>query len=143
MAKLYDDDALKAVSGKTIATIIGLSVGSPEVNIVFDDGKTLVFDHEPDCCESVMLEDFGDSDISDYEGATIHEAYQDTNASHPAPEGSYRDDSYTWTFYRIVTNKGTIVMRWLGESNGYYSEDVTATLHDTPYTYGGSNYRRR
>ena len=33
-------------------------------------------------------------------------------------------DSGTWTFYRIQTDKGVAVLRWLGTSNGYYGESV-------------------
>lgn len=34
-------------------------------------------------------------------------------------------DSFTWTTHRIQTKAGVeVIVRWLGESNGYYGEDV-------------------
>ena len=42
----------------------------------------------------------------------------------PRPEDSHGDDSWTYTIFdiRVATHK--VIFKWLGESNGYYSEEV-------------------
>ena len=88
------------------------------------DGKTYALYHSQDCCESVNIEDVS-GDLSDLVDSPILIAEE--SSSNTDPEGYKRDwppESVTWTFYRIGTIKGTVVIRWLGESNGYYSESV-------------------
>lgn len=76
--------------------------------------------HSQDCCESVALEDIS-GDFGDLIGSPIVEAEAVTNSEDNPPQYA---ESFTWTFYKLGTIKGHVTLRWLGESNGYYSEEV-------------------
>ena len=99
-----------------------------EVHLYMHDGEHYIMRHLQDCCESVRLEDIvGDlDDMQDCLILTAEEVSQEGDGS-----GGDKDDedydsygSHTWTFYKFQTNKGAVTLRWLGESNGYYSEKV-------------------
>lgn len=127
--KIVDLDELV---GKTIKEITGLEENSYpyEVRIICDDGNTYLFYHEQDCCESVVLEDFEVSADS-LEGGKIlsaEEVTNDNDGEKPFEEAG----SWTWTFYKIETDKGGLWMRWLGTSNGYYSESVDLVWENKP-----------
>jgi len=115
---------IKDLIGKTV-TRIG---NSPEyVNFITEDGKTFSLCHEQECCENVTVEDIC-GELDDLVGSPIVSASEETSKDVDpegvkAPEGYH--ESFTWTFYRLATNKGTVVIRWYGSSNGYYSESVS------------------
>lgn len=124
----YEDRVeIEALSGKVLTEIRGAQAGSDEVEFVTSDGQTFKMFHSQDCCESVRLEDVI-GDVSDLIGEPL---YASVETSDKDPEGynrEYTPDSITWTFYKLGTRKGWVTLRWLGESNGYYSEGVDIEL---------------
>jgi len=82
------------------------------------------FFHSQDCCENVTIEDVC-GDLTDLIGTPLLVAEEITSDKNPEGiEKEYQDDSFTWTFYKFSTIKGSVTIRWYGESNGYYSEGV-------------------
>ena len=81
------------------------------------DTPTYRFFHEQSCCEQVRVAEVI-GDVQDLVGVPILDAREDTQA------GDNEYGSATWTFYNFRTIKGSVTIRWLGESNGYYGEQV-------------------
>ena len=106
----------------------GFDENRDEFKLYFTDGSYLYMTHYRDCCESVYIEDIV-GDLHDLIGETIVSIEELTNINNVPPTPEEADDSFTWTFYRIRTNKTTITIRWFGTSNGYYSEDVDCYLY--------------
>ena len=101
---------------------------------VTDDKSELVFEndefvfmfyHESDCCEDVQVEDVV-GDLNDLVGKPLDivEVVHHDSEFNPPDVEPVSSDSFTWTFYKFATIKGWVDVRWLGESNGYYSESV-------------------
>ena len=114
-----------AITGKTVTEINGLTQGEGEATFICSDGSEFFMWHDQDCCESVTIDDV-EGDIADLIGSPITLAEESSSDENPdgLPVPEYQD-SFTWTFYRIATAKGFVVIRWYGESNGYYSEEVS------------------
>jgi hypothetical protein len=113
--KAYEAD-IKDMLGRSFNSI---SVCPDGYDIIFeDDDGIFTMYHESDCCEQVRVEDIT-GNLVDLVDSPILLAEASTQ------EGKENDyGSSTWTFYKLATIKGYVDIRWLGESNGYYSESV-------------------
>lgn len=114
--------------GLTLRRISGLEEGSEQATFVTENGRTFKMYHSQDCCESVAINDVV-GDIADLLDSPILRAEERSGgdgdgADFALPQDGY-GESWTWTFYELATIKGSVTIRWLGESNGYYSEDVS------------------
>ena len=65
------------------------------------------------------IEDLIDSEI------LMAEVVSQDGSRYVDDDDYYDWGSSTWSFYKFATVKGYVTLRWLGESNGYYSEGVT------------------
>lgn len=134
----YENDAdFESLVGKTVTAIIpcvleykgitpckSLAKGVDAIIFTTECGKVYMMHHRQECCENVQLEDF-EGDTSDIIGSPILRAEESTNED-KVDKGI---DEYKWTFYKLATIKGWLDLRWLGVSNGYYSESVEFTKY--------------
>lgn len=120
---------IQSLVGKTFTKVFKDECGI-ELYFISPD-KSYMFFHEQDCCEDVYIEDIcGDlEDLTDTPILVAEErtscGNEDDLSSWPTgiPKPEYIE-SFTWTFYEFKTIKGSVTVRWCGQSNGYYSEGV-------------------
>lgn len=112
------------LKGKTLKAINGLCEESDRIYFLTEQESYLMW-HDQSCCEYVRVVDIcGDvNDILNSEILLAEEVSQNTHPKEHPVDTTYID-SFTWTFYKLSTIKGSITIRWLGESNGWYSEAV-------------------
>lgn len=130
-----DSVAFSELAGKTLVSIdCKQQTANDYILFTTDQGEQYKLYHYQDCCESVDIDDIvGDlndlvgtpilyaEEISKYGNASAQTQYAFLDTD---PRSSY-DESYTWTFYKISTIKGSVTIKWYGSSNGYYSESVS------------------
>jgi hypothetical protein len=107
-------------------TFVSIKPSDDVIEIVCADGAIYVMHHDQNCCEHVRIESIV-GDLADLVGTPILVAEEVSNQTpesyDPDPDDNY-EESFTWTFYKLATFKGWVDIRWLGTSNGYYSESV-------------------
>lgn len=119
---LFGEQMLELLVGKIIKKIT-----EDGHSMVFEctDGSVFEAYHMQDCCETVSIHDINLPDLSVLNGEEIYHADSEESSTWPedvAPPDY--NESFTWTTHFIKTKNNTLKVRWLGTSNGYYSESV-------------------
>ena len=84
-------------------------------------GRKIRMYHQQDCCESVSIVGT-DGEWHKLIGKPLLEVDVDNTETIPPSEYA---DSYTQTNFTFRVDDATVICRWIGESNGYYSESVS------------------
>ena len=110
-------------------TIVIIDKGKPfdnEIIFTLDNGEKYLMRDE-DCAKKVFIDDIC-GDVNDIIGSEILLVEEvSSNPNYPKIQYSPETDdyeSYLWTFYKLGTIKGYVDIKWLGSSNGNYSERV-------------------
>ena len=121
-----------------IKRVYGLHEETEDIAFHCKDDYIVVMYHEQDCCEQVYLDScdsvtngvdiYTDCDWCEIEEVSSEGCGSKTYGARSNGE-PWEDDSFTWTFYKLKTNKGYDNMRWYGCSNGYYSESVDFAIY--------------
>ena len=119
----YPDVEVSSLLGQVIREV--RYNGRDEIRFIMDNDDEYLMYHDQDCCESVTVDDIV-GDLHDLEGSPLLISEEVSNGDDPP--GWVADEwneSYTWTYYRFATIRGSVSIRWYGSSNGYYSERVS------------------
>lgn len=120
----YTDRFIASVDDMIGRTFVKVTNLGDEIRFEEKDGSYFKMYHDQDCCEHVNVEDVV-GDLQDLVGSPILKAEEVTGDTPSDYVFDYQPESYTWTFYKFATIKGYVDIRWLGTSNGYYSESVS------------------
>jgi hypothetical protein len=101
-----------------------IDIDKEEMKITCEDNSVFTFYHEQDCCENVYIADTVGDPMS-LKGWKLLSVDMDAENESDGWDGFRFDQiSRTVTMVKFVTDENTVSVRWIGESNGYYSESV-------------------
>ena len=119
----------KSLVGEVL-THIDTDEKNNEVLLTTASGRQIKIFHSQDCCESVYIEDT-EGNWHELIGKVLVEAKHEESSEGDPPQ-EYAE-SWTRTSLTFKVDGATVISKWIGESNGYYSEsvdleDVTRTV---------------
>ena len=111
---------IEQLKGMTITAVVYKETN--ESLLIHLNTHVLEMTHHQECCESVYLADVVGSfeDLIGYPLLEVSESIVDI---------ATEDYSSTASYYNFRTIKASVQLRWVGESNGYYSETVDCYLY--------------
>lgn len=134
---MYVQDSINETLNGQLIEECKIECDVQDINIRFEK-HDLCLTHIQDCCEQVYIyriDYYPKDNIAQIALDTLHlknvifESISKNVIDDPSWwGGKSNDDHHTWTEFKLETNKGTICIYFLGESNGYYSEDVDMIL---------------
>lgn len=114
---------LESLVGETLSSIDVLDDKSMkeqhQILLTTCSGRRILITHERDCCEFVRIEST-QGQWKDLIGRVILLA---SDVDEEMDKNEY-GMSATETTLTFKTDKDTVICKWIGESNGYYSESV-------------------
>lgn len=114
---MYVRKNIDELKGKILTEIVKDDDYGDQIIFTCLDGDRYKMYHPQECCESVYIESIV-GDLDDLLNSEILEAEE------VSQENTDYGESFTWTFYKLGTRKGSVTIRWYGTSNGYYSESA-------------------
>jgi hypothetical protein len=122
------NDNVNVLNGLVVSFIDVIDNAGDDDKIVIttECGRKFIFTHYQDCCENVRIYD-SKGDLHTLVGKKL-ESVEVAILEEEDPDDVVIDDAwrehFTWTTITFNTTDETVISRWIGESNGYYSESV-------------------
>ena len=126
---------IKKLVGETLVGVVLNYIDTDEkgdvIMLTTKSGRKFKIYHEQDCCEVVKIQDT-EGNWHDLLGKVIVDASEETECDVCESEEIYCEESWTKTTLTFKVNDATVISRWIGTSNGYYSERVDIAELATP-----------
>lgn len=141
----YDDDGneclddMNPLIGQTIRAIEceKYKYGLIHTIIIVCDSCAFETSHNQSCCETVEVHDII-GDLNSLIGKRVINCKIVESQKWPNDVEKYEYvDSFTWTTQIIQTKSTEVKIRWLGQSNGWYSEGIYFRRIAVPLKYLG------